>query len=191
MTSTSVANNVQNIQINLLDPHPQNPRIEMRQDVVDALAANMGGGFDPSHALITRKVGERYQIISGHHRHEAAKQAGLDAVPCWVRDMDDERAYMELVLCNTQSELHPLEEGKHAAESGMDLKAYAEAAGKKYTTLYGKVNAYRVLSVTDIRNDTVRDLWSQLSVVHAAPQWLWTAMVQKMVEFGHFHFRPQ
>ena len=30
--------------------------------------------------------------------------------------MSDEQAYMELVLCNTQSELHPLEEGKHAAE---------------------------------------------------------------------------
>ena len=34
-------------------------------------------------------------------------------------------------LCNTQSDLHPLEEGKHAAESGMDLKAYAEATGKE------------------------------------------------------------
>jgi len=111
-------------------------------------------------------------------------QAGLTAVPCWVKDMTDEQAYMELVLCNTQSELHPLEEGKHAAESGMDLKAYAEMAGKKYTTLYDKVKAFRVLAVTDIRNEDARDNWSQLATIHAAPNWLWTALVQKMIADG-------
>ena len=77
-----------------------------------------------------------------------------------------------------QSELHPLEEGKHAAESGLDLKAYAEQAGKKYTTLYDKVKAFRVLAVTDIRNEDARDNWSSLAQIHAAPEWLWAALVQ-------------
>ena len=84
---------------------------------------------------------------------------------------------MELVLCNTQSELHPLEEGKHAAESRMDLKAYAEASGKVRKTLSDKVMAWRVWSVADIRHDGLRDSWSQLSVIHAAPDWLWPALV--------------
>ena len=91
---------------------------------------------------------------------------------------------MELVLCNTQSELHPLEEGKHAAESGMDLKAYAEASGKVRKTLSDKVMAWRVWSVADIRHDGLRDSWSQLSVIHAAPNWLWSALVKQMVESG-------
>ena len=98
--------------------------------------------------------------------------------------MTDEQAYMELVLCNTQSELHPLEEGKHAAESGMDLKAYAEASGKVRKTLSDKVMAWRVWSVADIRHDGLRDSWSQLSVIHAAPNWLWSALVKQMVESG-------
>ena len=82
----------------------------------------------------------------------AGKHAGLTEVPCWVRDLSDEDAYMQLVLCNTQSELHPLEEGKHAAESpqledkSKGLKAYADDAGrsKEYRNLAFKVNAFRV-----------------------------------------------
>lgn len=103
----------------------------------------------------------------------------VEVAPCaW--GMTDEQAYMELVLCNTQSELHPLEEGKHAAESGMDLKAYAEASGKKYKALYNKVMAYRVMSVSDIGNEAVLDNWSQLAEIHAAHSWLWSALVKQM-----------
>lgn len=166
-----------------LIPHPDNPRIEPRQDVIDQIAGMITGGLDPSHALIVRPVANnQYQVISGHHRALAANQARLTVVPCWIREMTDDEAYMELVRCNTQSELHPLEEGKHAAQSGMDMKAYAEAAGKKYTTLYDKVKAYRVLTVTDIRNEDAQANWSQLSQIHAAPKWLWRAMVGAMLQ---------
>ena len=80
---------------------------------------------------------------------------------------------MQLVLCNTQSELHPMEEGKHAAESGMDLKAYAEASGKVRTTLSPKVMAWRVLSVTHVSHDSIYKDWRNLAEIHAAPKWLW------------------
>jgi hypothetical protein len=89
---------------------------------------------------------------------------------------------MDLVLCNTQSELHPLEEGKHAAESGMDLKAYAERAGKVYRTLHTKTMAWKVMSVSDIGIDQARANWSNLAEIHAAPSWLWPALVAKMLE---------
>ncbi len=61
--------------------------------------------------------------------------------------------------------------------SGSDLKSYAERAGKARTTLSTKVKAYRVLTVTDIRNEDAQANWSQLSQIHAAPKWLWRAMV--------------
>jgi hypothetical protein len=76
-----------------------------------------------------------------------------------VRDLSDADAYMQLVLCNTQSELHALEEGKHAAESGMDLRAYAEASGKGYDNLKIKARAYRVMSVGHVSPDQARDQW--------------------------------
>ena len=52
-------------------------------------------------------------------------------------------------------------------------QGYAERAGKKYTTLYDRVKAYRVFSVTDIRNDEDRKKWPCLIEIHAAPKWLW------------------
>lgn len=174
---------VQLISVQKLHSHPKNPRLQPRQDVVDQLAGHIAAGFDHSHALIVRPVADEYEIISGHHRYLAALQAGLATVPCWVREYDDDTAYMQLVLCNTQSELHPLEEGKHAAESGLDLKAYAEQAGKAYRTLYDKVRAWQVLAVLHMQND-MRDCWRNLAEIHAAPQWLWAALVQAMVADG-------
>jgi hypothetical protein len=53
--------------------------------------------------------------------------AGLEAVPCWVREMDDEEAFMALVLANSQSELLPLERGIHALKSGSGVREYARS----------------------------------------------------------------
>ncbi len=70
-----------------------------------------------------------------------------------------------------------MEEGKHAAESGMDLKAYAERSGKVRKTLTTKVLAFRVMSVADVGHEAARDNWSQLAEIHAAPPWLWSGLV--------------
>ncbi|MBK6788269.1 MAG: hypothetical protein IPG77_11670 [Betaproteobacteria bacterium] len=96
-----------------------------------------------------------------------------------ISRMGDATAYMQLVLCNTQSELHPLEEGKHAAESGMDLKAYAAASGKEYVALHDKVKAWRVYSpVMHVHKAPAE--FRHLTAIHAAPSWLWGALVEKM-----------
>jgi ParB/RepB/Spo0J family partition protein len=168
--------------VSQLHPHPCNPRIEPRRDVVDQIAAQIGEKFDLSHALIVRPNASGWEIISGHHRWLAAQQVGLITVPCWVRDYDDATAYMQLVLCNTQSELHPLEEGKHAAESGMDLKAYAAAVGKNEKTLHTKVRAWRVRSNLHVEIDNAD--WRNLAEIHAAPEWLWAALVERMLALG-------
>lgn len=61
----------------------------------------------------------------------------------------------------------------------MDLKQYAEWAGKKRTTLQDKLYAYIVMSaVPDIRHEFVKDNWAQLTQIHAAPEWLWAGLVQ-------------
>ena len=209
-------NQIVNIALAELQPHPENPRIEPRLDVVESLAQRMIGGMDASHALIVRPLNGAYQIISGHHRALAAGQVPLSEVPCWVRPMDDAEAYMQLVLCNTQSELHPLEEGKHAAQSGMDLKAYAEASGKGYQGLYYKQRGYAVYHVVNEDHEDpslameyaamdgdmelfnaidseyqkrcnemlakLRDNWRNLAEIHAAPNWLWKALVAVMLD---------
>jgi hypothetical protein len=93
-------------------------------------------------------------------------------------------AYMALALCNAQGELHPLEVGIHALKSGLDITAYAERAGAVRTTLQDKVKAARVYeTVTDIRHEAM-NRWQHLSVIHAAPRWLWRALVAAMLGKG-------
>jgi ParB-like chromosome segregation protein Spo0J len=85
---------------------------------------NDAPSFDPSHAILVRPLAAGYQIIGGHNRTTAARRAGLRQIPAWVREMDDDTAFMQLVLSNAQGELSALEleRGMHtlaATKSGI------------------------------------------------------------------------
>lgn len=135
---------LQVVPVDSLRGHPCNPRQTLRVDVVDSIAANLNGAFPKEHAILVRPLGDVYQIISGHHRVEAAKRAGISEIPAWVRAMDDETAHMELALSNAQGELFPLEIGIHAfihcqkeqGKKGGGRAAYAKRMGisKSYLT---------------------------------------------------------
>jgi ParB/RepB/Spo0J family partition protein len=170
------------ISLSDIDPHPQNPRLVQREDVIEGIQASITQrGFDPAHAIIVRILDGRYQTISGHHRVEASKRAGLMFVPSWVREMDDETAYLELVRSNAQSELTALERGLHALHSGMEVKTYAESVGRARTSVQDEVKAARVAdAVTNVRHELTSHFIS-LAVIHAAPRWLWSELVDKLI----------
>lgn len=184
-----------------LHPHPRNPRFAPRQDVVEQIAAQIqaAGAFDPAHALIVRPRAEGYEILSGHHRALAAAQAGLTEVPCWVRELTDDEAYMALVLSNIQGELHPLEEGMHALESGLSGTDYAQQTGKLQSSIAIRVMAARVANRVieySIAQTDLCDVWMQLSSIHPAPAWLWPALVRQLlaehwtVDLTRRHVKP-
>jgi hypothetical protein len=151
-----------------LAPHPDNPRLAPRSEIVDQIATRLAsGGFDPAHALIVRPLNGGWQIVSGHHRELAAVKAALATVPCWVRDLDDDSAYMLLVTANAQSELTPIERGRHALGSAMDVKAYAASVGRAHTTVHREVCAARVAESADPNVGISQ--FMQLVEIHAAP----------------------
>jgi protein gp37/ParB-like chromosome segregation protein Spo0J len=169
-----------------LHAHPDNPRLTNREDVVASIAAQIRSGFDPAHALIVRQNAAGWEILSGHHRHEAAKRVGLKTLPCWVRDLDDAEAYMLLVTSNAQSELTPIERGMHALRAkaqGIDVKAYAAKVGRKHQAVLEEVWAASVADSAD-KHVLVGDHFRTLAVIHAAPSWLWPALVEAMVAGG-------
>lgn len=116
------------LKVELLDPHPDNPRIALREDVIAGIVANLDGEYPQKHALIVRPLNGRYQILSGHQRFEAARRKGLTHVWAWSEEMDDDAAFMLLVTSNAQGELAPLEYGLHA------LKAVPKAKGGRGKT---------------------------------------------------------
>lgn len=188
------------IALTQLIPHARNPRFVPRGDIVTQICMQLktSGVFDPAHAIIVRPLSDgTYEIVSGHHRRLAAEQAGMTEVPCWIREMTDDEAYMALVLMNVQGELHALEEGVHALKSGLSESEYARRAGIPRTTLTSKIGAAEVaLAVDSYESTTLKDSWRALSVIHSAPIWLWPALVTQLlaeqwtVEGTRIHVKP-
>lgn len=180
---------MKNIPLSDLHPHPRNPRLDPREDVVAQIAAQIAAhGFDEAHAIIVRPNAAGYEIISGHHRKLAAERAGLAAVPAHVRKMTDDEAYMALVLNNAQGELHPLEVGMHALGSGLTVRDYAATiGGMNEETLRLRVAAARVvqhvldtwsgLELKSLTDEAGQAHWRCYAEIHVAPDWAWAALV--------------
>lgn len=174
-----------------LAPHPRNPRLALREEVVAGIAASLqaAGAMAPEHALRVRPLGgDLYQVVAGHHRREAAARAGLQEVPCWVREMGDEEAYMALVLDNRQGELSPLEIGLHALEvvgkgkpgrgKKGGLAGYAREVGRSQSYLIQLVQAAEVAkSITQaIDLSILSGSAKHLCAFHALPRSFWPEM---------------
>jgi ParB/RepB/Spo0J family partition protein len=154
-----------------LKPHPKNPRIGMREDVIEAIASSVREhGFHDRHAITVRKTKAGYEIISGHHRVEAAKRSGLDAVPAWVIEIDDDQAYMALASDNSQGEMTLVELAIHAAgvksargKEGDGVKAWAEAMDRDEQRVHElrRVGQY-VSKLTPVDRSKLRDKYTHV-----------------------------
>ena len=192
-----VADTITLIAVSELKPHPNNPRVAIREDVVESIAADLvdRGYMETRHAITVREVSDAYEIISGHHRHAAAVKAGIESVPCWVVEMDDEAAYMALATSNNQGELAALEIGLHAlfsvaigkGGSGKKggVRAYARSIGKDAAN----VSRYRdgaevFVSIRNccINTTVLRDKALHLNAIHAAEPSLWPVIVPHMLK---------
>ena len=86
-----------------LKPFEGHPYKVIDNEEMDALAESIRehGIMTP---LIVRRVGNRYEIISGHRRAHAAELAGLDTVPAIEMDMTKDEAAVALVDSNLHRE---------------------------------------------------------------------------------------
>lgn len=194
--------NLEYIQTDKLVPHPKNPRLIMRQDVIDGIKTSIesSGLFNQKHSISVRPVGDYYEVISGHHRLEAAKAANCDLIPCWVEEMDDDKSEMELVLSNNQGELSPLEYGLHAlhcvplgkvgaGRGNKDgLSEYARAVNRPQQTLDAWRKAANVFqtvknyfeenypSAGNFKASDFIDKPTHLAAIHASPSESWPAL---------------
>ncbi len=82
-----------------LKPYTEQPFKPYSQDKLQELADDiqLNGVLSP---VIVRKIQDGYQILAGHNRTNAAKQAGLDTVPCIIKEADDKAAQLIMVSTN-------------------------------------------------------------------------------------------
>lgn len=84
---------VQPLALSMLDDHPEQHRYHMNQEDIDWLAESIRvmGVLQP--IVVRNKQDGRYEILAGHRRSTAARQAGLNTIPALVyTNLDDESA---------------------------------------------------------------------------------------------------
>ena len=96
---------VQQIPIDELHPFTNHPFKVVEDDSMEQTVNSIKdyGVLSPLIAR-PRPDGDGYEIISGHRRQFAAREAGLETLPVIVRDMDDDAATVLMVDSNLQRE---------------------------------------------------------------------------------------
>ncbi|HKW32730.1 MAG TPA: ParB/RepB/Spo0J family partition protein [Candidatus Acidoferrum sp.] len=138
----------QEIDIDLIEPSPYQPRTKFHEQGLDELARSIkaSGIIQP---LIVRPVGSRFQLIAGERRWRAAQRAGLNKVSAIVKQVPDELALEMTLVENIQREDLNAMEAARAFERLLDefhltQEAVAERTGKDRATV---ANAIRLLKL--------------------------------------------
>ncbi|MEZ5583422.1 MAG: ParB/RepB/Spo0J family partition protein [Candidatus Competibacteraceae bacterium] len=82
----------------------------------------------------------QYEILAGHRRWQAARQAGLEQIPVIVHDVDDRTAAMIALVENLQrKDLNPIEEAQALdrllGEFQLSQQQVAQAVGKSQSAV--------------------------------------------------------
>ncbi|MBL9122023.1 MAG: ParB/RepB/Spo0J family partition protein [Planctomycetaceae bacterium] len=119
-----------------IDSNPFQPRQEFDEAEIESLAESLRehGLLQP---LVVRRIGERYQLISGERRLRAAIKAGWSNVPVQVRDADDRQMAELAIVENLQRrDLGPL-------EKAASFQAYLETYRATQEELAGRLQIDR------------------------------------------------
>ena len=101
---------VRNLDINLIEPNENQPRRSFDNDSLEEMANSIltHGLIQP---IVVRKSGNGYQIIAGERRWRASQWAGLNEIPCLIKEVENiESAQLALIENIQRENLNPIEE---------------------------------------------------------------------------------
>ena len=176
------------IPIELIDPNPTQPRQVMGD--LSELIASIGekGIIEP---LVVRQRGERYQIIAGERRYQAATQVGLRELPVVVREVDDTEVIELALIENLQrKDLTAFEESEAlhglADRCGYTHEDLARRLGKSRTAVTESLALHgmpeEVRNLCRLADITAKSLLLQI-VRQDTPEKM-TALIEKIASQG-------
>lgn len=119
---------IENIDITLLEPHPDNPRKDVG-DVSELAESIKASGILQNLTVVPHEG--KYRVIIGHRRLAAAKKAGLASLPCTVCDMDYKTQLATMLSENMQRVDLTVVEQVQGIQMMLDLgESVQDVAGK-------------------------------------------------------------
>ena len=147
----------QQIDIDLIEPSPYQPRTRFREEALDELSRSIqaSGIIQP---LVVRPIGSRFQLIAGERRTRASRKAGKTTIPALVKEVSDQQALEMTIIENLQREdLNPMEQARAferlAREFNMTQEQMAQRTGKDRTTI---ANYLRLLKLPFVVQEELR-----------------------------------
>ena len=157
---------IREISVTEIDRNPQQPRRTFDEEALKSLSDSIkqSGVLTP---LLVVQDGRRYRLVAGERRLRASLMAGLQTVPCVVRDFTRQQEMEAALVENLQREdLNPIEEAQGIRalmeQCGYTQEQAAERLGKSRPAV---ANSLRLLSLEDEITDAVRT--GALSAGHA------------------------
>ncbi len=172
ITSKDISGNyvvgaIADLPVEKIETNPFQPREDFDESALKELSQSIleQGIIQP---LTVRKLGyDKYQLISGERRFRAAKIAGLQAVPCYVRVANDEQMLEWALIENIQREnLNSIEiafsYSRLIEECNLTQDELSKRVGKSRSTV---TNFMRLLKLPAEVQAALRD--GSLSMAHA------------------------
>lgn len=174
ITSKDISGNyvvgaVASVKINQIDTNPFQPRDNVDEQSLKELTESIKGQgiIQP---LTIRKMGyEKYQLISGERRLRAAKAAGMEEVPAYIRVANDEQMLEMALVENIQREdLNAIEiaisYNRLMEEIKLTQEKLAERVGKSRTAI---ANYLRLLKLPAEIQSAIKE--SRITMGQARP----------------------
>ena len=123
------------VAISDIEPNPLQPRTDFDEESLEELAQSIAqlGVIQP--ITLKRRDDGKYTIISGERRWRASQRAGLETLPAYIREVDDENLHAMALVENIQrQDLNAIEIAlgmqRLVDECGLTQEAMAEKVAR-------------------------------------------------------------
>src|SRR5256886_4250122 len=139
------------VDIDLIEPNSFQPRTNFNEERLEELAQSIRSNGIIQPLLVRRIDNEKYQVVAGERRWRAAQRAGLQKVPCIVREIPEDKMLELALIENIQrQELNAIEEAhayKRLIETlGLTQETVAQRVGRDRSFI---TNYLRLLRLPD------------------------------------------
>ena len=140
---------IHKIKVIEIEPNREQPRRNFDEEALEELA-NSIKTYGVLQPILVNKKEDYYEIVAGERRWRAAKKAGLEEMPCIIKDDITERSNKEIALIENlqRVDLNPIDKAKGLKELiddyGMTQKELADSIGISRSNI---ANSVRILNL--------------------------------------------
>lgn len=178
---------IQILPLTELHPFRNHPFQVRDDDEMDKMVDSVKEYGVMTPAIVRPRQDGGYEIVAGHRRCHASQRAGVETMPCIVRDMDDDTAIILMVDSNCQRE-HILPSEKAKAYQ-MKLEAIKRKSGRPSKINSGQLGQnfsqpFSVEKVADEAGESVKQVQRFIRLNKLTPE------LMQMVDDGKLKTTP-